>query len=318
MGNCLYIVVPCYNEEEVLPETSRRLEDKLRALMVAGKVSAESRVLFVDDGSKDRTWPIIRELAAREGSLFAGVSLSRNRGHQNALMAGLMTALGRADAAVSIDADLQDDLEALDAMVDFWREGCDVVYGVRKSRRSDTFLKRATAEGYYHLLEKLGCEIVFNHADYRLLSARALEALSRFGESALFLRGIVPMLGFKSAVVEYERLPRLAGESKYSIRKMVQLALDGVFSLSLKPIRLVSGAGAAILLLSALALLVMVLRVFLGKGTESWAWVFASVWAVGGMVLVALGVLGEYLGRILMEVKARPRYIVRETAGLEQ
>lgn len=318
MGNCLYIVVPCYNEEEVLPETSRRLEDKLRALMVAGKVSAESRVLFVDDGSKDRTWPIIRELAAREGSLFAGVSLSRNRGHQNALMAGLMTALGRADAAVSIDADLQDDLEALDAMVDFWREGCDVVYGVRKSRRSDTFLKRATAEGYYHLLEKLGCEIVFNHADYRLLSARALEALSRFGESALFLRGIVPMLGFKSAVVEYERLPRLAGESKYSIRKMVQLALDGVFSLSLKPIRLVSGAGAAILLLSALALLVMVLRVFLGKGTESWAWVFASVWAVGGMVLVALGVLGEYLGRILMEVKARPRYIVRETAGLDQ
>jgi len=318
MGNCLYIVVPCYNEEEVLPETSRRLEDKLRALMVAGKVSAESRVLFVDDGSKDRTWPIIRELAAREGSLFAGVSLSRNRGHQNALMAGLMTALGRADAAVSIDADLQDDLEALDAMVDFWREGCDVVYGVRKSRRSDTFLKRATAEGYYHLLEKLGCEIVFNHADYRLLSARALEALSRFGESALFLRGIVPMLGFKSAVVEYERLPRLAGESKYSIRKMVQLALDGVFSLSLKPIRLVSGAGAAILLLSALALLVMVLRVFLGKGTESWAWVFASVWAVGGLVLVALGVLGEYLGRILMEVKARPRYIVRETAGLDQ
>lgn len=316
MGNCLYVVVPCFNEEAVLPEASRRLEDKLRALMAAGKVSRDSRVLFVDDGSKDRTWPIIKELAARENSLFAGVSLSRNRGHQNALMAGLMTALGRADAAVSIDADLQDDLEAMDAMVDFWRGGCDVVYGVRKSRRSDSFFKRFTAEGYYHLLEKLGCEIVFNHADYRLLSARALEALSQFGENALFLRGLIPMLGFKSAVVEYERLPRLAGESKYSLRKMVQLALDGVFSLSLKPIRLISGAGAAILLLAVLALLVLVLQVFLGKVTEGWAWVFASVWAVGGLVLTALGVLGEYVGRILMEVKGRPRYIIRETAGL--
>jgi glycosyltransferase involved in cell wall biosynthesis len=317
MGDVLYIVVPCYNEEEVLRETARRLEDKLAALVRAGKIGAESRVLFVNDGSKDATWPIIKELCGKENSVFAGVSLSRNRGHQNALFAGLMTAMERADAAISVDADLQDDLDAMDAMVDLWRGGCDVVYGVRSNRKSDSFMKRATAEGYYRLLEALGCDVVFNHADFRLLSARALRALSAFGESALFLRGLVPMLGFKAGVVEYERKARFAGESKYSVRKMVQLALDGVFSLSLKPIRLISAAGFAVLALAALAFIVLLVRVLLDKPVEGWAWATASIWFTGGLILAALCVLGEYTGRALMETKRRPRYFISETAGLE-
>ncbi|HHT17683.1 MAG TPA: glycosyltransferase family 2 protein [Papillibacter sp.] len=317
MENILYIVVPCYNEEEVLRETAQRLERKLSALTAAGKIGGKSRVLFVNDGSKDGTWPIIKELAGRENSVFTGVSLSRNRGHQNALFAGLMTALEYADATISIDADLQDDLDAMDAMIDMWRDGCDIVYGVRSSRKTDSFMKRATAEGYYKLLGALGCDVVFNHADFRLMNARALHALRQFGESALFLRGLVPMLGFQTGVVEYERLSRFAGESKYSLRKMVQLALDGVFSLSLKPIRLISAVGIGILALSALAFMVMLLRVFLDKPVEGWTLVLASVWAVGGLVLTAAGVLGEYVGRTLMEVKHRPRYIISETAGLK-
>lgn len=309
--NILYIVVPCYNEEAVLPETSKRLRAKLEDLMAAGQISKDSRVLFVNDGSKDKTWGLI-EMLHRECELFSGVDLSRNRGHQNALLAGLMTAKGRADLVISMDADLQDDVDAVDAMVAKYHAGCDVVYGVRSSRKKDTFFKRFTAEGFYRVMNALGAETVFNHADYRLLSKAALEGLSQFKEVNLFLRGIVPMVGYTSATVEYERGERFAGESKYPLKKMLAFAMEGITSLSTKPLRWITGLGFLIFLVSIVMLITFIVQWALGMTVVGWASVVCSVWAIGGLILLSLGVLGEYIGKIYLETKGRPRFIIRE------
>ena len=310
MNEILYIVVPCYNEEAVLPETSRRLREKLETLAAMGKISPKSRVLFVNDGSKDRTWEIIRALH-EECPLFSGVDLTRNRGHQNALLAGLMTAKDRCDMAISMDADLQDDVDAVDAMVDKFQEGCDIVYGVRSSRAKDTFFKRFTAEGFYRLMSLMGAETVFNHADYRLMSRRALEGLSQFREVNLFLRGIVPMVGYPSAVVEYERGERFAGESKYPLKKMLSFAMEGITSLSTKPIRYITLLGFLIFLVSIVMLATFIVKWALGMTVAGWASVICSVWAIGGLILLSLGVIGEYIGKIYLETKQRPRFLIR-------
>jgi glycosyltransferase involved in cell wall biosynthesis len=316
LKNTLYVVVPCYNEEEVLTETASKLKTKMRSLTDAGKISQDSRVLFVNDGSKDQTWAMIRDLCAAD-KLFAGLSLSRNRGHQNALLAGLMTARGRADMVISMDADLQDDIGAVDKMVDDYLSGSDVVYGVRNKRDKDTFFKRFTAEGYYKLLDAMGCQIVFNHADYRLLSARALDALSEYGEQDMFIRGIIPMLGYKTSAVTYERGERFAGESKYPLKKMLKLAFDGIYSLSLKPVKLITGLGISLLVLAAALLIYSVVRLCMGYTILDWKIVTLSVWGVGGLILVALGIIGEYIGRAYIELKGRPRYHIGETLGLD-
>ena len=316
-GNTLYIVVPCYNEEEVLPETSRRLGDKLRALMNDGKISPQSRVLFVNDGSKDRTWEIIQNLH-RDGRLFCGVDLSRNRGHQNALLAGLMTARGKCDMAVSMDADLQDDVDAIDAMVDKYLDGVDIVYGVRSSRETDTFFKRTTAEAFYRLMDALGAETVFNHADFRLMSRRALDGLARFTEVNLFLRGIVPMIGYRTDVVEYRRGERFAGESKYPLKKMVAFALEGVTSLSVKPLRMITGLGFLVFLVSLGMIAYNLIRWATGNTITGWASLACSVWLIGGLILLSLGVIGEYLGKLYLESKGRPRFLIQEELGDEE
>ena len=307
----LYVVVPCYNEEEVLPETAKRLKAKMEALMEAGKISDKSKVMLVNDGSKDRTWPMIEELHQSD-SIFSGVNLSRNRGHQNALLAGLMTAKDRCDMTISMDADLQDDIDAVDAMVDKYLEGCDIVYGVRSSRKKDTFFKRFTAEAFYRLMNFMGAETVFNHADYRLLSRRALEGLAEFKEVNLFLRGIVPMIGYTSATVEYERGERFAGESKYPLKKMLAFAMEGITSLSVKPIRYITLLGVLVFLVSIIMLIVFIAKWALGLTVAGWASVICSVWAIGGLILLALGVIGEYIGKIYLETKERPRFLIRE------
>ena len=311
MNNTLYIVVPCYNEEEVLPETSKRLRAKLEGLMQAEKISPDSRILFVNDGSKDKTWELISRLHA-DCPLFCGVDLSRNRGHQNALLAGLMTAKDRADMVISMDADLQDDIDAVDAMVDKYLEGVDIVYGVRSSRKTDTFFKRFTAEGFYRLMNAMGAESVFNHADYRLMSKRALEGLAQFKEVNLFLRGIVPMIGYRSDVVEYERGERFAGESKYPLKKMLAFALEGITSLSVKPLRLITGLGFLVFVISIIMIVYNVVRWAAGATVPGWASLSCSVWLMGGLILLSLGVVGEYIGKIYMESKERPRFIIRE------
>ena len=311
MEEILYIVVPCYNEEEVLPETSRRLREKLEALMAAGTISRDSRVLFVNDGSKDRTWQLIEELH-ESCPLFSGVDLSRNRGHQNALLAGLMTAKERCDMAISMDADLQDDIDAVDAMVEQYYAGCDIVYGVRSSRKKDTFFKRFTAEGFYRLMNSMGAETVFNHADYRLMSRRALEGLAEFKEVNLFLRGIVPMIGYRTATVEYERGERFAGESKYPLKKMLSFAMEGITSLSVKPIRMITGLGFLVFLVSIAMLIYSIVRWAMGETILGWASLICSVWAIGGLILLSLGVIGEYIGKIYLETKERPRFLIRE------
>ena len=307
----LYIVVPCYNEEEVLPETARRLRAKMTALTEAGRVAPESRVLFVNDGSKDRTWDIIRSLHESD-PLFSGLDLSRNRGHQNALLAGLMTAKDRCDMAISMDADLQDDIDAVDEMVDKYRDGCDIVYGVRSSRTTDTFFKRFTAESFYRLMNFLGANVVFNHADYRLLSCRALEGLAQFKEVNLFLRGIVPMIGYRTDTVEYERGERFAGESKYPLKKMLSFAMEGITSLSTKPIRYITLLGFLIFLVSVIMLVYSIVRWAMGDTIIGWASTICSVWAIGGLILLSLGVIGEYIGKIYLETKGRPRFLIRQ------
>ena len=307
--NTLYVVVPCYKEEEVLPETSKRLKAKLETLIAQGKISPRSRILFVNDGSKDRTWPIIEELHAQD-RIFSGVNLSRNRGHQNALLAGLMTAVQYADMMVSMDADLQDDVDAMDRMIDAYHEGYDVVYGVRSSRKTDSFFKRFTAESFYKLMKAMGVDIVFNHADYRLMSRRAVEGLSQFKEVNLFLRGIVPQIGYSWTTVEYERAKRFAGESKYPLKKMLSFAFDGITSFSVKPLRLILFLGAVIFGLSLVMLLWTLVR-WIGGATESgWASLMCSIWMIGGIQLLALGVIGEYMGKAYSEAKARPRFII--------
>ena len=307
--NTLYVVVPCYKEEEVLPETSKRLKAKLTALIAQGKISPRSRILFVNDGSKDRTWPIIEELHAGD-RIFSGVNLSRNRVHQNALLAGLMTAVQYADMMVSMDADLQDDIDAMDRMIDAYHEGYDVVYGVRSSRKTDSFFKRFTAESFYKLMKAMGVDIVFNHADYRLMSRRAVEGLSQFKEVNLFLRGIVPQIGYSWTTVEYERAKRFAGESKYPLKKMLSFAFDGITSFSVKPLRLILFLGAVIFALSLVMLLWTLIRWIAGATVSGWASLMCSIWMIGGIQLLALGVIGEYMGKVYSEAKARPRFII--------
>ena len=311
MPDILYVVVPCYNEEEVLPETARRLRAKLEALMAADRIASASRVLLVNDGSRDRTWELITRLHGG-CPLFCGADLSRNRGHQNALLAGLMTAKDRCDMAISMDADLQDDINAVDAMLDQYYAGCDIVYGVRSSREKDTFFKRFTAEGFYRVMNKLGAETVFNHADYRLMSRRALEGLEQFKEVNLFLRGIVPMIGYTTATVEYERGERFAGESKYPLKKMLAFAMEGITSLSTKPIRYITLLGVLIFLVSLVMLVVFIAQWALGMTVAGWASVICSVWAIGGLILLSLGVIGEYIGKIYLETKGRPRFLIRQ------
>ena len=311
MSDVLYIVVPCYNEEEVLPETSRRLKEKMEALVAAGTISGGSRILFVNDGSRDRTWEIISALHAAD-PVFSGVDLTRNRGHQNALLAGLMTTKDRCDMAISMDADLQDDVDAVDKMIEEYHAGCDIVYGVRSSRKKDTFFKRFTAEGFYRVMNLLGAETVFNHADYRLMSRRALEGLSQCKEANLFLRGMVPMIGYRSGTVEYERGERFAGESKYPLKKMLAFAMEGITSLSVKPLRMITGLGALIFLIAAVMLAYSVYRWAVGDTVLGWASLMCSVWAIGGLILLSLGVIGEYIGKIYLETKGRPRFLIRE------
>ena len=309
MGNTVYFVVPCYNEEEVLPETSKQLYEKMKSLVLAGKVSPDSRICFVDDGSKDRTWELIEELHAAD-PVFAGVKLSRNRGHQNALLGGMMTVKDDCDAIVSLDADLQDDPDAIDKMVDEWIGGADIVYGVRSARKTDTFFKRFTAEGFYKVMELMGAQVVFNHADYRLLSHRALDALAEYKEVNLFLRGMIPTLGYKTAVVTYERNERFAGESKYPLKKMLALAWNGITSFSTKPLGLIVSVGIVLMVIAAILLLVCAGRAIWGTSPSAVEVFSYSLWLLGGIQLLALGVVGEYIGKTYAEVKGRPRYII--------
>ncbi len=307
----LYIVVPCYNEETVLPLTAPMFLEKINALTAQGKISPDSRILFVNDGSRDRTWDIIEDLS-RQDEHYEGIAQSRNRGHQAAVLAGLMEARTRCDITISIDCDGQDDIGAMDAMVDAYLDGCEVVYGVRSKRDTDTFFKRFTAEGFYKLLKAMGAEVVFNHADYRLISSRVLKEFANFKEVNLFLRGMVPMVGFKSTSVYYERHERIAGESKYSLKKMLALAFDGITSLSVKPIRMVFFAGLLIMLLSFIGIVWAVVAAMLGHSVAGWASLACLVCFVGGVQCLFLGLIGEYIGKIYLEVKARPRYIISD------
>lgn len=311
----LYAVVPCYNEEEILPRSAELLREKWQGLMAAGKISADSRITLVDDGSADNTWPIIRDLCEAENSLFCAVRLSRNRGHQAALLAGLEASMDVCDACVSLDADLQDDIGVIDDFLQEYEAGCDIVYGVREDRSSDSFGKRFTAQGYYKFLKLLGVDIIYNHADYRLMSRRALHGLLSYGERNLFLRGIIPELGFRTAQVAYTRQARQAGESKYTLKKMLTLAFDGITSFSVRPIRLLSVLGVLTLLVSIVMAVYTLVRHFTGNTVSGWPSLMISIWFLGGLNLLALGVVGEYIGKIYGEVKQRPRYIVEQTIG---
>ena len=305
----IYLVLPCYNEEAVLHETSSRLKVKMNQLISENKISKDSRVTFVDDGSKDNTWSIIEELKESD-ELFAGVKLSRNRGHQNALLAGLMTVKDYCDAAISLDADLQDDINVIDKFIDRFIDGCDVVYGVRSDIKTDTVFKRTTAQGFYKVMKLLGVDIVYNHADYRLMSKRALDALEEFEEVNLFLRGIVPLIGYKSDVVLYERNERFAGESKYPLKKMLSFAFEGITSFSVKPIKLILDIGIIMFTTSLLFLIYFIALWCLGKTVEGWATIVVSIWMLGGIQLLCLGVIGEYIGKIYIETKKRPKFII--------
>lgn len=307
----LYLVIPCYNEEEVLPETSKQLRAKMETLMAAGKISKESRIVFVNDGSKDRTWEIIESLH-KENPLFQGIKLSRNKGHQNALLAGLMTVKEHCDMAISMDADLQDDIDAIDGMLEKYAEGCDIVYGVRNARDTDTAFKRKTAEGYYKVMGLLGADIVYNHADYRLMSKRALDGLEQFKEVNLFLRGVVPMIGYKSDKVYYARKERFAGESKYPLKKMLAFAWEGLTSLSVRPIRMIMTLGSVIFLVSIAMLIYSLVRHAMGATLVGWTSTVVSIWAIGGLQLLAIGIIGEYIGKVYLETKQRPKFIVEE------
>ena len=311
MEPTVYFVIPCYNEEAVLPETTRRLTEKLNAMRDTGLIGESSRILYVDDGSKDKTWLLISQFN-RGNSWVEGVKLSHNRGHQNALLCGLMSAMSRCDAAISMDADLQDDIDALDQFVARFREGCDVVYGVRNKRDTDTWFKRTTAEGFYKVMQLLGVDVVFNHADYRLMSRRALEALSEYKEVNLFLRGIVPLIGYRSDYVYYDRHERFAGESKYPLKKMLSFALDGITSFSVKPLKLISNLGILISVLSVFGLLYALISYFAGVAVSGWTAIVCSIWLLGGLQMLCLGVVGGYIGKIYSEVKARPRFRVEE------
>lgn len=307
----LYLAIPCYNEEEVLRDSAEKLKNKYDQMMTEGKISFDSKIVFIDDGSKDKTWSIICELH-NENPVFQGIKLSRNRGHQNALLCGLMTLKDKADAVISIDADLQDDINVFDEMVEKYENGCDVVYGVRSKRETDTFFKRFTAEAFYKILNRMGAKVIFNHADFRLMSKRALEAFSLYKETNIFLRGMVPLVGYKSDIVTYERSERLAGESKYPLKKMLALAWEGITSMSIQPIRLITWLGAIVFAISLIFIIYSLVSFFIGAAVSGWASTLCSIWALGGLQLLAIGIIGEYIGKIYLETKQRPRFIVEE------
>lgn len=309
MSTKLYLVVPCYNEQEVLPFTTEKLKEKMSSLMQSGKITSDSRVVLVDDGSKDATWQLIEKYHS-ENALFSGIKLSRNKGHQNALLAGLLTVKDECDAAISLDADLQDDIDAIDAMLEKYEQGCEIVYGVRNDRKKDTFFKKTTAQGFYKMMRMMGADIIYNHADYRLMSKRAICELESFKEVNLFLRGIVPMIGFKSDRVFYARGEREHGESKYPLKKMLSFAIDGITSLSVKPIRMICTLGLIILLISFGMLIYSLISYFCGNSQPGWASLIVSIWAIGGLQLFAIGIVGEYIGKIYLETKSRPKFIV--------
>lgn len=310
MKKIIYLVIPCYNEEEVIEKTAELLQNKIFLLIENEIISDNSKIVFVNDGSKDNTWNIIAELH-KKNNLFIGLNLSRNFGHQNALLAGLMTFKDKCDAIISLDADLQDDINVIDKFIDkFIKEKCDIVYGVRSSREKDTFFKRTTAQGFYKIMEKMGVEIVYNHADYRLMSKRALDILSDFKEVNLFLRGMVPMIGYKTDIIEYERNERFAGESKYPLKKMISFAMNGITSLSIKPIRLISFLGFLLSGISIFMLIYFILLHFYGNTVSGWSTIVVSIWLIGGLQLLSIGIIGEYIGKIYLETKERPRFII--------
>lgn len=306
----LYMVIPCYNEEEVLTETAKRLYEKYTSLIKSEKISSDSRIVFVNDGSKDKTWKIIKKLH-ETSNMFSGINLSRNRGHQNAVLAGLMTVKDKADAVISMDADLQDDIDAIDEMIDRYKNGCDIVYGVRYQRKTDTFFKKFTAQAFYKLMSAMGADVVYNHADYRLMSRRALNGLAEFKEVNLFLRGIVPMIGYKTETVYYDRKERFAGESKYPLKKMLAFAFEGITSMSVKPIKIIIGLSIIFSAFNFVAVIVALIRLLCGIGTMGTC-IFFSVWLLGNLNLLAIGIVGEYVGKTYLETKQRPRYIVEE------
>ena len=316
-NNILYVVVPCYNEEEVLAETTKRLTEKLGKLISKKVISKDSRIMYVNDGSKDKTWDLIEEFHGKY-ELVTGLCLSRNRGHQNALLAGLMTAKEYADVVISMDADLQDDINAIDEMLDKYKNGCDIVYGVRSARKKDTWFKRTTAEGFYKIMKKMGVDVVFNHADYRLTSKRVLNSLADYKEVNLFLRGMFPLIGYKSDVVYYERSERFAGESKYPLKKMLNFAWDGITSFSIKPIRLILSLGIIIFVLSLLVTIYCLIVKIIGNTVPGWTFLACSIWIVAGINMLSLGVVGEYIGKIYSETKARPRYIISRNLNEEK
>lgn len=307
----LYIVVPCYNEEEVLEETTKQLKLKLEKLIKSKVISKQSMVMYVNDGSKDDTWNLIKKIAQRE-TLFTGITLSRNRGHQNALLGGLMTAKKYADVIISMDADLQDDINAIDDMIEKYNNGCDVVYGVRSARKKDTWFKRITAESFYKFMKVLGVDVVYNHADYRLTSKRVLEEFSNFKEVNLFLRGMFPLVGFQSDIVYYERNERFAGESKYPLKKMLNFAWDGITSFSVKPLRFICSIGFVVLFVSMCIMLYSVIRKFTGNTVDGWTFLVISIWFIGGLQMISIGIIGEYIGKMYSETKQRPRFIISE------
>ena len=307
----LYMVIPCYNEEEVLPETTKRLEKKLSELIKKKVISEKSKVMYVNDGSKDKTWELIKNIN-KDNPMFTGICLSRNRGHQNALVAGLLTAKEYADVVISMDADLQDDINAIDEMLEKYYDGCDIVYGVRSARKTDTFFKRVTAEGFYKFMQMMGVDVVYNHADYRLTSKKVLNNFQDYKEVNLFLRGIFPLIGYKSDKVYYERAERFAGESKYPLKKMLNFAWDGITSFSVKPLRLICMLGFVILFISIIIMIYSLVRKLTGNTIDGWTFLNISIWFIGGLQMISLGVIGEYVGKMYNETKARPRFIVAE------
>lgn len=307
----LYVVVPCYNEEEVLKETTKQLKEKLNKLIKDKKISKNSKVMYINDSSKDNTWNLIKKISEEE-NLFTGISLSRNRGHQNALLAGLMTAKEYADIIISMDADLQDDINAIDEMIDKYYDGYDIVYGVRSSRKKDTWFKKTTAQGFYKFMKLMGVDVVYNHADYRLTSKRVLDEFENFSEINLFLRGMFPLVGFKSDIVYYERKERFAGESKYPLKKMLNFAWDGITSFSVKPIRMVLNIGIIIFIISLIMMLYSIIVKLTGNTVDGWTFIVCSIWMIAGIQMLSLGIIGEYIGKIYNETKRRPRYIISE------
>jgi glycosyltransferase involved in cell wall biosynthesis len=306
------LVVPCYNEEEVLPETAKRLSDKIQQLIGKKIINAQSTILFVDDGSVDNTWSLIKKIHEENPQSFSGIKLSKNEGHQNALLCGLLAVKDQVDAAISIDADLQDDIDVIDKMIEKYTTGCEIVYGVRTSRKKDSFFKRSTAHGFYRFMRFLGADIVYNHADFRLMGRNALKSLAEYGEVNLFLRGIIPLLGFKTGIEYYQRAERFAGTSKYPLRKMLKFAFEGITSFSIKPIRIITVLGILLFTVSFAMIVYFFWRYFSGHTVSGWASIVCSLWGIGGLILFSIGIIGEYIGKIYLEVKSRPRYHIEQ------